>query len=283
MQPQIIDTHVHIWNFDKAKYAWLDGDTSILNRNHDISELEPYRQQAGITEGILVQAANNLEDTAWMLQVAEQTSWIKGVVGWAPLLDPEATYQTLETYKKNVYIKGIRHLIHNEADPHWLLQPQVLESLAIVEAAGLSYDIVGIIPLHIETALKLAEKFPRLRMVFDHLNQPPIAAKERFGRWGELMWKASKYPNLYCKISGLGTASQNLDGWANDDLEPYINFVLKLFGSDRCFCGGDWPVSLLAGSYEKTWLSIQSILSKLLDADAQADVLYHNAKHFYRL
>ena len=284
MPPQIIDTHVHIWNLEKAKYAWLQGDTTILNRTYDIDELGQSRVDAHVSEGIFVQSANNFEDTDWMLQVARQTGWIKSVVAWLPLLNPALTYETITNkYKSNSYIKGIRHLIHNETDASWLLQEPVLESLAMVAQSGLSYDIVGIVPAHIETALQLAEKLPDLWMVFDHLNQPPIATKEQFGKWGELMLAASKHPNLYCKISGLGTASGNLKGWVNDDFEPYVNFVLEHFGTDRCFCGGDWPVSLLAGSYERTWHSITSLLEKLLSPAEQSKVLYGNAKNFYRL
>src|SRR5688572_2108193 len=114
---KIIDTHIHIWNFEKAKYKWLEGDTSILNRTYHIPELEESRSTAGITEGVLVQAANNFEDTDWMLQVAAVTGWLTGVVGWLPLLDPEATGKALqEKYLHHHLFKGVRHLIHNEPD-----------------------------------------------------------------------------------------------------------------------------------------------------------------------
>ena len=179
MSDHIIDTHIHIWDLDQADYLWLKGDTSILNRNYELSELEESRVAAGVTEGILVQAANNPEDTDWMLRVAAGTDWIKGVVGWVPLQDPLATEKVLaEKYIRNPYFKGVRHLIHNEADPGWLLQATVIESLGILADHGLSYDVVGVIPAHITTALKVAEKVPELRMVFDHLNQPPIGRKE---------------------------------------------------------------------------------------------------------
>ncbi|MCU7549669.1 amidohydrolase family protein [Chitinophagaceae bacterium LB-8] len=280
----LIDTHIHIWNFDKAQYKWLEGDTSILNRTYHIEELEEDRLAAGVSGGILVQAANNFEDTDWMLEVAANNDWLKGVVGWLPLNDPAATEIALtEKYLKNRLFKGVRHLIHNEADPKWLLQEEVMESLQILEAHNIPYDVVGIIPAHIETVLKVAEKLPGLCMVFDHLNQPPIATKEKFGRWGGLMKDAAQHQNLYAKISGLGTTSGNFTSWTTDDLKPYVEFALQAFGAERCFCGSDWPVSLLAGNYNKTWQAYTTILNDLLDKEAQQKVLFQNAVDFYNL
>src|SRR3954470_4029678 len=132
MARRIIDTHVHIWNFEKAAYEWLRNDTSILNRNYDIQELDEERVEAGVTGGVLVQAANNAADTEWMLTVAERTDWIMGVVGWLPLKDPRATMKVLEKYRANRYFKGVRHLIHDEPDARWLLQDEVMESLHIL-------------------------------------------------------------------------------------------------------------------------------------------------------
>ena len=281
---KMLDTHIHIWNFDKARYTWLEGDTTILNRTYNIEELEDERQTAGVSEGILVQAANNLEDTDWMLEVASKTDWLKGVVAWLPLLDPAASESVLRTkYLHNPLFKGVRHLIHNEADPKWLLQEEVLESLRILETHDIPYDVVGIIPAHIETVLKVAEKLPNLRMVFDHLNQPPIATKQMFGKWGDLIKVAAQHKNFYAKISGLGTASGNLTSWSSDDLKPYIDYSLQVFGIERCFCGGDWPVSLLAGSYTRTWHAYTTVIGDLLDADAQHKVLYQNAAEFYKM
>ena len=284
MAERVIDTHVHVWDFDQAEYTWLKGDTSILNRSYDLEELEPDRVAAGIMEGILVQAANNPEDTDWMLRVAADHDWIKGVVGWLPLQDPAATAGILEKgYATSRYFKGVRHLIHNEADPGWLFQEPVLESLRLLARYDLPYDVVGIIPAHIRTVLEVMEKVPELRLVFDHLNQPPILSKERFGQWGELMQAAAGHPGCYVKISGLGTASGNFQGWKAVDLEPYIGFALQYFGEDRCLFGGDWPVSLLAGSYQRTWKTYRDLLRDLLEEEGREKVLYKNAERFYKL
>lgn len=279
----IVDTHVHVWNFERADYAWLKGDDSILNRSYHIEEIGEERKKAGVTGGVLVQAANNFEDTDWMLEVAEKNNWIKGVVGWLPLMNPQQTAKALgEKYYNQKYFKGVRHLIHDEPDAKWLLQKEVLESLKIISDYHLPYDVVGILPEHIEAALAVAEKIPFLKVVFDHLNQPPIASKENFGRWGELMKEASKNPNFHAKISGLGTVSKTPQ-WSKNDIQPFVEFILEHFSVDRCFCGGDWPVSLLAGSYSRTWSIYHEVIDSLLNKEQQQKLYCKNAVDFYQL
>lgn len=277
----IIDTHIHIWNFSRAKYEWLENDTSILNRDYAIEELEAKRKEAGITGGVLVQAANNVEDTDYMLEVAAQTDWLAGVVGWLPLTDPVATEKLLaEKYLQQPYFKGIRHLIHDEKDPRWMLQPTVIESLKLLAQHGIPYDVVGVLTNHIETALTVAAKVPGLSMIFDHLNQPPL---KNFGRWGELMQEAARHKNFFVKISGLGTASKKGYEWTAEDIKPSVEFVLEHFGEDRCLCGGDWPVSLLAGDYVSTWNKYRKVLTQLLNQQQHEKVFALNASSFYNL
>lgn len=281
---QIVDTHIHSWNFKKARYSWLEGDTSILNRTYSLNELEEERKKTDVKYGVLVQAANNLEDTNWMLEVAEHTDWIKGVVGWLPLENPEECEKVLtEKYLKNPYFKGVRHLIHDEKDPQWLLQDQVIQSLRILAKNNIPYDVVGVLSAHIKTAIEVAEKVPELKMVFDHLNQPPIQKNLKYGKWGELMQQASEYPNFFVKISGMGTTSGKLHSWGVNDILLYIEFVLKHFGPQRCFCGGDWPVSLLVGSYSYSWKQYKESLKQLLTEKEMEMVMNKNANEFYNL
>lgn len=281
---RIIDTHIHVWDFDRAEYPWLNGDTSILNRTWYIQEIEEERKELGISNGILVQASCNLDDTALMLDVARETAWIDGVVCWLPLMDTAQTGQLLEDqFLKEKYFKGVRHLIHDEENPEWLLQPAVLESLALLAAHHIPYDVVGVLPAHIDTVLKVAEKIPTLRMVFDHLNAPPIPTLERFGVWGDKIKAAAQNKNFFAKISGLGTASGNFQGRTAEDIKPYVEFVLEQFGTERCLCGGDWPVSMLANSYTNTWKTTCSIITDLLPAAEATTVFSTTANHFYNL
>lgn len=281
MKP-IIDTHVHVWDLERGAYPWLENDTSILHRTYAITELETERINAGIEKGVLVQAAGDLEDTDRMIKVAGETAWIEGVVGWLPLQDPKAAYQVYtEKYRKERYFKGVRHQIHDEANPEWLLQPEVMESLSMLAEYDLPYDLVGIHPVHIRTALRVAEKIPQLRMVFDHLNQPPVQRKEHFGEWGSLMKEAAQHKNFHAKISGLGTTAGK--EWSATGIQPYIEYVIELFGEDRCFCGGDWPVALLADTYSATWTTYREVLSTILNETAQEKIFRANAIRFYAL
>ncbi|MBS1748481.1 MAG: amidohydrolase family protein [Bacteroidetes bacterium] len=284
MKKNIIDTHIHAWNLERGRYAWLDGDTSILNRTYLLDELLPEIENTRVSGGILVQAANNLEDTDIMLEAARQHTEIIGVVGWLPLMIPEKVQQLLEErFLNEPYFKGIRHLIHNEPDPKWLLQPNVIESLEIMASFQIPYDIVGINDDHLKTAIKVSEKIPSLRMVLDHLNQPPIKSGERFGSWGQLMNEIAANKNIYAKISGLGTASGNPERWSESDITPYIQYVLEVFGADRCFLGGDWPVSLLAGSYTMHWERYSNIINSLLSLPDSELVYWENASRFYKV
>ncbi|MEQ8240855.1 MAG: amidohydrolase family protein [Cyclobacteriaceae bacterium] len=278
----IIDTHIHIWDLENLSYEWIKGNDTILNRTYHFDEIEKDRKEVGVTAGVLVQAENHFDDTNWMLINAEKYDWIKGVVGWLPLMNPTGTAEALKHYLSNPYFKGVRHLIHDEPDPKWLLRDEVIESLKILADHAVPFDVVGVLNEHIVTALKVAEKVPELKMVFDHLNQPPISTR-KFGQWGELMKEAANHSNFYQKISGQGTASINFDSWIGEDIRPYVGFVLEHFSTDRCFCGGDWPVSLLAGSYTKTWTTYKDVLSEILTAKDQQKVLWESARNFYKL
>jgi L-fuconolactonase len=281
---RIIDTHVHIWDLEKAEYPWLQGDTSILNRTWRIEEMENDRNEAGVTAGVLIQASGNIKDTQLMLETAYKTDWICGIVGWLPLMDTKTTQRLLEErFLKEKYFKGVRHLIHDEKNVKWLLQPAVIDSLKLLSSFDIPYDVVGILPSHIETVIEVADKIPGLRMVFDHLNWPPIPTKEKFGKWGELMKIAAQHKNVYAKISGLGTAAGNFQDRTADDIRPYVEFVLDHFGTNRCFCGGDWPVSMLANNYIKTWQTTKDILNDLLNDEEKEKVLFFNANNFYKL
>ena len=284
MNHSMIDTHVHVWDLEVARYAWLEGSTSILNRTYRLEEIQSDRVSAGVTGGVLVQAENHLEDTEHMLRVARASGWISGVVGWLPLTDPVETARLLTgVYLHEPLFKGVRHLIHGERDPGWLLQPEVLESLSILAAHDIPYDLVGVLPEHIETALVVAGRVPALRMVFDHLNQPPIASGERYGRWGELMSVAAQYPAFHVKISGLGIAGGDFAGRKPEDILPYVSFTVEHFGAARCFCGGDWPVSLLAMGYADTWALNRRLVEEVVGSEEVQAVLATNAIDFYKL
>jgi len=277
----IIDTHQHLWDLDRVAYPWLVPDFGPLARTYVAAELEPQLAPAGVTHTVLVQSANSYADTAYMLEQASIHPWMIGVVGWVPLLYPDVAGRAIERFRQYPLFKGIRHLIHNEADPKWLLQDRVTESLKLLAAAGLTFDVVATVHEHMACLPLVGERVPELKMVIDHLGQPPIGTRAQ-GQWGEDMRIAAENPNVHAKISGLGTASGMFETWSAADVQPYVDFTLDTFGPDRCMAGGDWPVCVLAGGYVKAWTIYREALGRY-PADVQERVLAGVAARCYNL
>jgi len=278
---KIIDTHLHCWDRQKLNYYWLENDRSILAKNYFLENVQPQLEPAGVSAAILVQATNSLLETDWLLKLAEKYNWVLGAVVWLPLQQPEDVLKAVKHYSSNPFFKGVRHQIHDESDDKWLLQPNVLESLQLLAVQNIPFDLVGIKPAHIETAITVAKKIPALRMVFDHLNQPPLADKSKWNEWAGLMSAAAAHPNFFVKISGLGTTTYKPFQWTANDIQPTLKFVLEHFGANRIFCGGDWPVCLLAGEYAFTWQQYRVVLNSLLSEADQSKLYCQNAEIFY--
>lgn len=283
MPNRLLDAHVHAWDLDKVEYAWLKGDTSILNRTYDLDELEPQREEIGITEGIMVQAANNRADTEAMLEQCRQRDWLKGAVGWLDLLRPETLEEEIAQRKADPYFVGMRHLIHDEADPHWLLQEPVVQSFGFLEKHRIPYDVVAVRAEHRACVLKLSEKYPDQNWCLDHLAHPPAATRERFGVWGEQMKALASHPRICIKISGLGMCTADKGQWTVEELKPYLHTALELFGPERAFLGGDWPVVELCGGYKKSWKAYLGLLEAWLRPGEFERVRFRNGLRFYGL
>ena len=250
-----------------------------LYRTYLAAELAPQLAEAGVAATVLVQSANSYADTVYMLDQADVYPWIIGVVGWMDLLDPADTAKAIERFQQNRHFKGMRHLIHEEPDPQWLLQPVVWESLRLLAAAGYTFDVVATKHEHLACLPTLGEQVPDLRMVIDHLGQPPFQAGEP-GQWGEDMRSAARNPNVYAKISGLGTASGDWEGWTAASVRELVHWTIDLFGAERCMVGGDWPVSVLAGGYVKAFDAYKQILAERSPAE-QEQISYKTAMAFY--
>lgn len=259
MCPIRIDTHQHFWNLNKVEYPWLTPAAGAIYRTFEPDELEPQLRAAGIDKTVLVQSANNTEDTISMLTQAEDYDWIGAVVGWVPLLQPDRTRALLERYAGHPKWRGMRHLIHNESDPDWIIQAKVIEGLAVLAEFGMVFDMVPVYPLHLKHAPYLCERLPQLSIVIDHMAIPPIRSGA-MGEWARQMGAVARYPNVVVKVSGLGTASDR-DTWSAADTKPYIDFAINTFGADRLMFGSDWPVCTLAGDYAKVWNETNTALA----------------------
>jgi L-fuconolactonase len=276
----LIDAHQHFWNLKKVAYPWLRPEHGVLYRTFTPEELEPQLQAVGIAGTVLVQAANGFEDTRAMLELGDRFSWIKAVVGWIPLTEPAIASRALEVFGNHPKLKGVRHLIHDEPDADYLLRPEVLETLQILADQGLTFDVVSVLPRHLELVPILAAKIPKLKMVIDHLSKPPIKSGG-WQPWADLLKVASQHQNVYAKISGLNTAA-DWQSWNASHLEPYVSHALECFGANRLMFGSDYPVALLAGDYAKVWSETNTLLEQLAPAQKE-QILGGTATAFYGL
>lgn len=275
----IIDAHQHIWNIDKVSYPWLKPVYGPIYRSFEADELEPQLKAVGIDKTVLIQAMDSYEDTEYMLETAEKYDWIAGVVGWVPLDRPVEAGRKLEQYAKNPLFKGVRHLIHEEQDPDWIIRPNVIEGLEVLASYGLTFDVIAVLPNHLAHVPTLAEKVPQLKMVIDHLAKPPIASKG-WEPWAAQFAKAAQYPQVFAKISGLNTAAST--DWSAAELQPYIDYALERFGADRLMFGSDWPVAILAGDYAQVWVETGKAIEGYKPLEIEA-ILGGTAVAFYKL
>lgn len=276
----IIDAHQHFWNLEEQSYPWLTADAGPIYRTFEPPELEPQLKAAGVAGTVLVQAMDSFEDTEAMLARADRFSWIAGVVGWVPLARPSEAERALERYARHPKFKGVRHLIHEEPDPDWLLQESVAEGLRLLAERGLTFDVVSVLPEHLRHVPTIVERVPGLRMVIDHLSKPPIEEKG-WQPWADLLAEAAASPNVYAKVSGLNTAA-DWDDWDADDLRPYTDYAVAVFGPERLMFGSDWPVATLADDYQRVVDETGRALRALAPGEREA-IFSGTAIEFYRL
>jgi L-fuconolactonase len=275
-----IDAHQHFWNLAKVEYPWLVPSFGPIYRTIEAPELAPLLQAAGIDKTVLVQSMNSYADTDYMLETAALHPWVAGVVGWVPLQAPDEAAAMLAVYTKNPLFRGVRHLIHEEPDPDWVVQDSVIEGLKALASFGMTFDVVAVFPDHLKHVATLAEKVPNLKMVIDHLAKPPIQAGQ-WEPWASQLAEAAQYPNVYAKVSGLNTAA-DWHTWSAADIKPYIDFALETFGANRLMFGSDWPVANLAGGYQQVWTETNHAIAAYSAAE-QAAILGGTAAAFYGL
>ena len=276
-----IDGHQHFWDPGRVPLPWLKREHDAIARPFEPDDLAPQLAAANVMATILVQSACSDEDTALMFEHARRHEWIAGVVAWLPLRDPDRAAARLDALSAEPKLRGIRHLIHDEADPHWILAPPVLESLALVEAAGLVLELPAVFPRHLEDVPELAARFPALTIVIDHLGKPPLGRGE-LTMWSEQLTQAAGFRNVAAKISGLNTVVDHAH-WSASDLTPAIETAVEAFGAERLLCGSDWPVSLLnGGEYARVWDETRAAL-EVVAPDHSDKLLAGNAQRIYTL
>lgn len=278
----IVDAHHHLWRYARGAKPWIDArdELAVLRRDFLAPELETYLRANGIDRTVIVQAADSVEDTAFMLEAARTCGFIAGVVGWAPLDDPAATARRLDLYAEERAIKGLRHLILFDPDPDWCVRPAVIESLRLVAERGYTWDSTATVPRDLEHVATLAEAIPQLKQVIDHLGKPAASAGI-WEPWASLMARAASYPNVYVKLSGLANVATLANATAAE-IQPYVDHVLEHFGAARVMIASNWPVSNLGAPFAATWNATLATIAGCTPLE-RADVLGGTANRFYGL
>lgn len=279
MTSTIIDAHQHVWDPQRARYDWLGPELAPIDRTMSFDQLKPSLAHAGVDATVLVQSADNDEDTALMLEVAAANPQIVAVVAYAPLDRPAEVAARLDSFSQDSLIVGVRNLIHNFPDPEWLLRPDVDEGLGLLEAAGMTFDLVAVLPEHLALVPTLAERHPELRIVIDHLAKPPIGLADP-EPWWSLIGRAAESPNVSAKVSGLYSAAGDSGSWTTDAVRPYLHRALECFGSNRLMYGGDWPISVLSGGYDRVWDGLHELFAELPESDRD-NILGNTATNLY--
>lgn len=278
----MIDAHQHYWHIGRGDYDWMPPDDPILARPYGPADLAPSLEKHGIAATVLVQAAATVEETEYMLGIADASDSVAAVVGWVDFERPEHR-RHLERLAKHPKFVGVRPMIQDIPDVNWMLRDDVQWGYRALIDLDLTFDALGF-PHHLDNFLTLLTRYPELRVAIDHCMKPRIrdrqAGQDAFSAWAAGMTRLAQETRACCKLSGLVTEAD--EGWNLDDLRPFAAHVLAAFGPHRVMWGSDWPVCRLRASYD-AWRAAAEALTAELDAAARAQVFGGTAARFYRL
>jgi L-fuconolactonase len=272
-----LDSHQHFWIYDAPQYPWIPKG-SPLHRSWLPEDLALIQQPLGFEGSIAVQARQSLEESRWLLALADAHRSIRGVVGWVDLRDPRVDQQLAELSKHPRFV-GVRHVVQDEPDPAFMLSQEFQHGISQLAQFDLAYDLL-IYPHQLEAALQLVERFPEQRFVLDHIAKPLIRQRT-ISPWRENIRALAEFPHVCCKVSGMITEA-NHTGWVPEDFRPYLDPIFEAFGCERLMYGSDWPVCLLAGSYQQTVELVETYAQQFPAAGRDA-LFGGTAARFYRL
>jgi L-fuconolactonase len=272
-----IDAHQHFWKYSAPEYGWIDDQMSIIRRDFLPSDLEKEIRSVDVDGVISVQARQTLEETFWLLSMAAQNDFVKGVVGWAPLIE-SSIRDELDLLRRNLRLRGIRHVVQDEPDGY-LLRKDFNAGVAVLREMGLTYDLL-IRERQLPEAVRFVDQHPDQIFVLDHMAKPPVK-ENRLDPWRQMIRDLARRHNVYCKISGLVTEA-DFKAWTEAQLQPYLETVFEAFGPTRLIFGTDWPVCLVACPYGR-WYDVVSRFAASLSLDEQASLFGLAAAHAYNL
>lgn len=272
-----IDTHHHLWRYDPLEYPWIDDYPDMLQRDYLVPDLQREATEAKVTATVAVQARQNLAETNWLLSVAESSKLIRGVVGWADIASLDFQME-LAALKERPLLKGLRHVVQGEPEG-FLDGPAFNCGATLLEPTGLVYDLL-IFAHQIRETLRFIDRHPRQRFVLDHIAKPAIAKGEYKG-WAVSIAELARRENVVCKLSGMVTQA-DWKAWKPDQLRPYFEHVLRVFGPNRLMIGTDWPVLTVACSYSEWWSIVERWIEPLSSSERSL-IEGQVAEQIYRL
>jgi L-fuconolactonase len=274
-----IDAHQHFWSYNGLDYAWINDRMKILQRDYLPRDLFPELTHAGFSGSVAVQARQTVEETRWLLQLADQVDFIKGVVGWVDLCSTDLLKEQLDEFTRSRKFVGVRHVVQDEPEDNFMLRDDFLKGISLLNAYHLTYDLL-LFPKHLPVAQIVVSMFPEQKFVLDHIGKPLIKA-HIINPWKEDLMRLSEQPNAWCKLSGMVTEAD----WKHhrpEDIYPYLEVVFEAFGTNRLMVGSDWPVCRLAAEYATVMDIIRGYIAKM-PADKQEQILGLNCAGFYGL
>ena len=277
-EPAPLDAHLHVWDLTVNTYPWLGPQHGPLYTSFSPEQAQRELAASGVGSAILVQVEDSVEETEYLLDIADRHDWVAGVVGWVPLEEPDVAAATLERFGRHPRFCGVRQLVHDDPRPDVLDLPSVRASLRHLAAAGVPLDVPDAWPRHLEQAGRLAEGIPDLVLVIDHLAKPPRGLPE-LAEWRTQMARVARNPVAVAKVSGLRRAGAT---YSVEALRPVWEAALELFGPERLMFGSDWPMTVPEGGYRPTYEVLAALVGEL-SADEQRSVMGDTARRVYRL
>ncbi|MCW0483018.1 amidohydrolase family protein [Gaoshiqia sediminis] len=274
----IIDSHHHFWNYNPVEFDWIDEEMAAIRKSFLPGDLKQTLDGNGVDGVVSVHARQCLEETGWLLRLAAENDFMRGVVGWLPLAD-KTINELLRHYAANPWLKGIRHVVQGEPDPEFILGKDFNRGISLLKNYGLVYDIL-IFEHQLPNTIRFVDQHPEQQFVLDHIAKPKIKANE-ITAWAKKLKELAKRGNVSCKISGMVTEA-DYKNWTAEQLQPYFDVVLEAFGPSRLLYGSDWPVCLVATPYADWLKLVKKVLSALSEAE-QKQIFYENAVRIYQL
>ncbi len=246
-----IDSHHHFWTYSPEEYGWIDDSMKRIRRDFLPADLQREIQAAGIDGVVSVQARQVVEESQMLLDYADRHDFIRGVIGWVPLIEPDVA-ESLDRFGQNKKFRGVRHVLQGEPDDRYMLRDDFDRGIGLLKDRNLVYDIL-IFERHLPQTLQLVDRHPDQVFVLDHIAKPRIK-DDMLAPWQSRIVELAHRPNVYCKVSGMVTEA-DYQNWTVEQLKPYFDTVISAFGPKRVMFGSDWPVCLVACEY-KRWADI---------------------------